>query len=109
MLVGELVLRVRETLQDADSDRYTDQRIIAALNLGILDMRRQRPDLFIGRYGEPTYQIGTDTAVSFDLPEISIPPLTSYAVGWIEMSDDEYSEDGRAIAMLKKFSEDLGV
>lgn len=110
MLVGSLVMRVRETLQDVDDrDRYTDARIIEALNLGILDLRRLRPDAFIGRYSEPTYQIGTDQTLPFDLPEIYIPPLVAYAVGWIETADDEYADDGRAVAMMKKFATDLGV
>ena len=106
MLVSEAITRVRETVQDLPADRYSDARIIGALNLGILDTRRDRPDLFIGRFDVDTYQI-TSTTELFDVPEIAIPPLISYAIGWIEMSSDEYSNDSRAVAMLKKHSGDL--
>lgn len=107
MLIADLILRVREMLQDMDADRYKDARILAAINLGVLDIRRKRPDLFIGRFSQPTPQF--TLADTFDLPEIMIPPLLEWAIGWIEMSDDEYSEDGRASVMLKKSDADLGV
>lgn len=103
-----MIARVKETLQDKDGDRYSDARIIAAMNLGILDTRRGRPDLFIGRFDQPTPQY-TAASETFDLPEIMIPPLVAYMVGWIEMADDEYSDDGRAVAMMKKHAADLGV
>lgn len=103
-----MITRVRETVQDKTGDRYKDDRIIGAINLGVLDTRRGRPDLFIGRYDEPTPQYATSTD-EFNLPEIMIPPIITYAVGWIEMSDDEYTEDGRAITMMKKYASDLGV
>lgn len=108
MLVGDLVRLVRQTVQDIDEDRYTDSRIIDAINLGVLDTRRARPDLFIGRFDEPAPQYAGLTTV-FDLPEIMIPPIVAYAVGWVEMADDEYTQDGRAAALLKKYSSDLGV
>jgi len=106
MKVSVLVSRVRETLQDMDLDRYTDARIIAALNLGILDTRRIRPDYFIGRFAQPAYQIVAATE-EFDLPETLIPSLIRFAVGWVELADDEYATDGRAAAMLKMFEGDL--
>ena len=108
MICSDLVARARETLRDFDKDRFTDDRIVAALNLGILDIRRSRPDFFIGRYAAPTFQITTLIAV-FDLPDAIIPPLIQYAVGWIETADDEYSTDGRAAAMTKEFGNKLGI
>jgi len=108
VLVSDMITRVRETVQDKDGDRYSDDRIIGAINLGVLDTRRGRPDLFIGRFDVPTpqYAAGTD---EFDLPEIMIPPIVAYVVGWIEMANDEHSDDGRAVAMMKKHAADLGV
>lgn len=103
-----MIQRIRETVQDKDGDRYKDERIIGAINLGVLDTRRGRPDMFIGRFGAPTPQYATGTD-EFDLPEIMIPSIIAYAVGWIEMSDDEYTTDGRAATFLKKHATDLGV
>lgn len=108
MLVGDLVRHVRHTVQDMTADRYSDTRIIDALNLAVLDTRRARPDMFIGRFDEPTIQF-TDLTELFDVPEVLIPSCIAYAVGWIEMADDEYVTDGRAAIMMKKYSGDLGV
>ena len=91
-----------------DGDRYTDSRIIDALNLGVLDTRRSRPDMFIGRFDDATPQF-TGLTETFSLPEVIVPPLVAYAVGWIEMGDDEYTQDGRAAALMKKHSSDLGI
>ncbi len=108
MLVGDLVRKIRQTVQDIAGDRYTDARIFDAINLGVLDTRRSRPDMFIGRFDAATPQF-TDLTQEFSLPEVIIPPIVSYAVGWIEMGDDEYTQDGRAAAMFKKHSSDLGI
>jgi hypothetical protein len=106
-IVSDLVIVVRETLQDMDGDRYSDVRIMRALNLGILEVRRTRPDYFIGTYDQPIW-LATDMTETVPLPQDMLSPVTVYAIGWIEMGDDEYSEDGRAAAMMKKFSTDLG-
>jgi hypothetical protein len=107
-IVSDLITLVRETLQDMDGDRYTDLRIIRALNLGVLEVRRTRPDYFIGTYDEPTW-LASDLNETVPLPQNVLPSVIVYATGWIELGDDEYANDGRAAALLKKFSTDLGV
>lgn len=105
-LVSHLVGHVRDMLQDADKDRYTDERLIQALNLGVLQVRRKRPDYFIG-----TYHVATELYVTMteqvSLPDDVLLAVIDYAIGWVEMAEDEYSTDGRAVAMLKQFSEGL--
>jgi hypothetical protein len=92
-------------VQDLDGDRYTDDRIIRAINLGLLDLRRVRPDYYIGMYDTPTYQ-----AVSLDetypLNEQSFPAIVKYATGWVETADDEYVENSRAALLLAQFNID---
>jgi hypothetical protein len=105
-LVSDLIIAVRETLQDMDGDRYADLRIMRALNFGILETRRKRPDYWIGRYHEET-QLLIDVTAAVSLPDDVLTAAITYAIGWIEMGDDEYSEDGRAVAMMKKFATDL--
>lgn len=105
MLVSEMITRVRESLHDIEGDRLTDARIIGAINLGILDLRRERPDYFIGRYNGDTYQAKKATE-TYDLPEITIPPIIKYAIGWIEMADEEVSDQGRAAMMMSLYKSD---
>lgn len=101
-----LVDSVRREVQDLDEDRYDDVRILDALNLGLLEVRRTRPEFFIGRYNEPVF-VAQVVADLFDYNEMLIPILIKYAVGWIESADDEYTNDGRAVAMLGMFKDDL--
>jgi hypothetical protein len=107
VLVSDLIFQTREVLQDMAGDRYTDDRIIRALNLGVLDLRRVRPDVFIGRYHEPTFQATLPGEV-FPLPSEIVPSLIKYMAGWVELADDEYTNDGRAAALLGAFGTDLG-
>jgi hypothetical protein len=108
MLVSDLMAAVRDVLQDDDADRYSDARLLRGLNLGILDLRRVRPDHFIGRYSEPTWQASALTDV-FPLPEVVVPSLVKYVSGWVELADDEYTQDGRAAGLLSAFRTDLGL
>jgi hypothetical protein len=103
---GNLVDSVRREVQDLDEDRYDNVRILDALNLATLEIRRLRPDFFIGRYAEPVFvaRVLTD---EYPYNEMSIPIVIKYAVGWIETADDEYTNDGRAVAMLGMFKDDL--
>lgn len=106
MLVSVMISRVRENLHDVDGDRCTDARIIGAMNLGILDTRRQRPDYFIGMYRDETYQIAAVTE-NYNLPEITIPSIIKYATGWIELADEEVADDGRAATMVNMYKADI--
>lgn len=99
MLVSAMIQRVRENLHDDDGVRCTNERVIGAFNLAILDLRSKRPDYFIGRFNKPAYQIAAPTE-TYDLPEITIPMLINYATGWIELADEEVADGGRASAMM---------
>ena len=108
MQVQALVDTVRDFLQDADKTRYSDASLIRALNLAILDVRRLRPDYFIGMYytETPVYSSVTDQLL---VPDQLFPALVKYVTGLAEMRDDEYTADGRASVFLKAFSTDLGI
>ena len=107
MLVSDMIAMVRDVLQDDDADRYSNARLIRGINLGVLDTRRVRPDLFIGRYSEPTWQ-ATALSDEFPLPEVIVPSIVKYTAGWAELADDEYTTDGRAASLLTAFRTDLG-
>jgi hypothetical protein len=110
MQVGEVIDYVRDILQDRDNAvrRYPDDSLIRNLNLAVLEVRRVRPDYFIGAFAAPvTRYSSADTEVQ--LPETCIPSLVKYVAGMAELRDDEYTTDGRAAALLQAFSADLGV
>jgi len=105
VLIADFVRQVRETVQDLDGDRYTDSRIVAAINMGILEMRRMRPDYFIGRYGEPPYQ-AVDATEVYPLAMETMPALVMYAVGFLAMADDEEGANALAQQGMQVFMTD---
>jgi hypothetical protein len=107
VLASTLLDTVRDTLQDAKGIRYTSPSLIRALNLGILEIRRTRPDFFVGQFTTPTAQVVAETD-DVPVPEVCVPSLVLYTAGFAELRDDEYTSDGRAQAMLGKFVKDFG-
>ena len=109
MLVSDVLANVRDILQDNDPQkRYSDDSLIRGLNLAIMEVRRVRPDYFIGTYHQSTVQYSKTTS-EIQLPETCFPSLVKYVAGWAELRDDEYTTDGRAAALLQAFATDLGV
>lgn len=112
-----LITESRELLQDTDPDvqRYTDVTMLNILNRGLQDLGRMRPDAFYDLYtantlgifevvetGEvPPDTINWDTVVGLEM--MFYAPLVAYVTGVAEITDDEYSTDGRAALLLNQF------
>ena len=115
--LNEVVDETRRILQDTVDTapggfRYEDEAYITALNYGIIEMRRIRPDIFAGRFTDPLpkYTVGqliTLPATDVALNDQWISPLTAYMAGWIETTDDEFTMDGRAGLFLQRFTTQL--
>jgi hypothetical protein len=111
-----LVYEARELLQDTDTDqqRYLDSTLLNMLNRGLHDLSKIRPDLTYTAYN----------ANSLEVPEIveSAPGagqvawtdtwpwemwfynrMVEYVVALAEVTDDEYTVDGRAALLLQQF------
>lgn len=102
--VGEYLAEARTLLQDTVSPyRYADADIVSALNIGLLEARRLRADLFypfdmdIGAYS--TAQLGAGVTMDFQYRSA----LLYYIIGRIELRDGEPDKDVRAAALLKTF------
>jgi hypothetical protein len=110
MQVADIVANVRDILQDRDDDarRYKDDSLIRGLNMAVLEIRRVRPDYFIGAYHNSVTQY-SKLESEIQLPDTCLPSLVKYLAGWAELRDDEYTTDGRAAALLQAFATDLGV
>lgn len=108
--VSEYVAAARILLQDKTVEyRYSDDELVLGLSLAMLEARRLRPDLFMGRSNSvPSYTI-TDmsdaTAVVFD-PQYRVA-LVYYMVGNAQLRDEEDTQDQRSAALLAKFTSQL--
>lgn len=105
--VQEYLTRARVLLQDeyAGAYRYSDDVLVEGMNLGLLEMRRLRPDMFLSqlRLGTvPEYSSGslaTDVAVDNQYRVA----LLYYIVGHAQLQDGEDPTDERATVFLNKF------
>lgn len=107
LLVGDLIEQVRTLLQDVDISsgeyRYSTDSIVTALNQGLGDLFRIRPDLFLEvNFVLPQYDVG-DMGTAITLEPQYISPLVFYVVGLVQARDDEQTQDARAGVFLKTF------
>ena len=105
--VSDYITQARRLLNDTGvtSQRYTDQQIVDALNLGILEMSRVRPDLFFknrrtgGSFTDYTTAGATSVVVDLQYRH----PLLMFIVGFIGLGDDAETQDARVTILLNKF------
>lgn len=95
----------RLLLDEAAPYRYPDADLISALNNGITEAARLRPDLFFKtlRTGAPANV--SSGAVSMDFRYRTT--LLNYIVGFVQLRDDEATQDQRAGALLARFAAQL--
>lgn len=108
--VGQYIEEARRLLQDEVSPyRYPDDDIVDALNLGLLEARRLRADLFLPLFDVPWADpSGTiDTTFEVTLDPMYRPALVYYVVGRMQLRDDEPTTDQRAGALMQKFTAQL--
>lgn len=104
--VGQYLEEARRLLQDEiDPYRYPDDDLVDALNIGILEARRLRADLFLPLfetdYFTPSGTIDKTATVTMDPMYRS--SLVYYMVGRAQLRDDESTTDQRSSALLTKF------
>jgi len=111
----DIVTEARDLLQDTEDERFTDAYLVATLNRGLQELSRIRPDAFYDLYDANALNVPllTDSAtpatgetawtVDFGIEMQFFNPLMMYVVGSIEVTDDEFTVDGRAMMMLQQF------
>jgi hypothetical protein len=103
--VQDYVDESRRLLQDEISPfRYPDDDLVYALNIGLAEARRVRPDLFLPSFAIPYFTTLTadgGKAVPIELPFRSA--FVYYLVGRMQLRDDESTTDARAASLLTKF------
>lgn len=109
--VGQYLAEARVLLQDTvdTAYRYSDKELVDCLNIGILEARRLRADLFLPRFEIPWADpdIPDPKAVKVPIDPIYRPALVYYVVGRAQLRDDEATTDQRASAFMGKFTAQL--
>lgn len=108
--ISFLVAEARQMLNDevpiSGAPRYADAELVAAINDGVLQVRAKRPDAFL-RFGLrntiPTYSMPADANTELPFDDIFYPAMLYYVVGRSELTEDTFTDDGRAVALTGKF------
>jgi hypothetical protein len=108
--VAQYLEESRRLLQDEVVPyRYPDDDLVDAMNIGLLEARRLRADLFLPLFDipwvNPSGTIATSTLVPMDPMYRS--SLVYYMVGRMQLRDDEPTTDQRAASLLQKFTAQL--
>ena len=105
--VAKFITTARVLMTDTVSPyRYSDAELAIALSLAMLEARRLRPDLFLGRMSTiPNYTANDTTAVVID-DQYRIA-LLYYVIGHAQLRDEEDTQDARAVAFLSKFASQM--
>lgn len=107
--VQDYVDRARVLLLDTLAPyRYEDTDLVEALNMGVLEARRLRPELFRSyfRTSLPDYSTAAmNAAVDID-PQYRVA-FVYYVCGQAQLRDDENVQDTRAAQFLNLFTSKL--
>jgi hypothetical protein len=106
--ISDVIDGARRILQDTLAPyRNEDADLLNAFNMAMHETYRIRPDLFLSVGYTYTTYTSSDLDENFPLSEFMIPQFQSYIAGFIELADDEFATDGRAIALMNKFTTGL--
>lgn len=90
--------------------RYADAALVAAVNDGVQQVRAKRPDAFL-RFGLrttiPIYSMPADSATELPFEDQFYAAMLYYVVGRSELTEDTFTDDGRAVALTGKFVQQL--
>ena len=110
--VGQYLEESRRLLQDEFTPyRFPDDDLVDALNIGLLEAKRLRADLFLPLFEipwhDPTKTTAPDLAAPVTLDPMYRSALVYYVVGRMQLRDDEPTTDQRASGLLQKFTAQL--
>lgn len=118
----------RVILKDDGGDRYTDPILLAILNRGLHELRRLRPDAFWELFDDddvfPPEVVVSDAvpdtdpdefdadedgqialSADFNIDMMFFAPLVYWVASSAELTDDEFTEDGRAAMLMTQFKQ----
>lgn len=100
--------------------RHSDEKLMRFFNIAMSDARKLRPDLFLPdiptaadvQYtvvdlGDPSALPLPIDPTPFPIDSMYFSPVAEYIAGIVGFGDDEFAVDGRAVALLNRFSQKL--
>ena len=101
--VEGLIAQARVLLLDTIVEyRYSDDELLEALNISLLEIRRIRPDLFLlDPTTIPEYTTVDSTAIDVDIMYLNA--VLHFVVGQAHLRDEEETTDSRASAFMSSF------
>jgi hypothetical protein len=107
LTIDDAIEQAREVIQDTHVPyRHSDAKLVSYLNDALLDVRRLRPDLFIGALTtDPVLYTTADLGIStaFPIDGTYFTTVADYLSLRVGLGDDEFVADGRAAALHQMF------
>lgn len=119
--LDDAVNEIRGLINDNDPDgyRYTQDFVIVKINTALRVVYSLRPDAFIGNFTLPV--LSSNAVTTFTAADLGQVPLTPwplddrlffapvvfYVAGILDLSDDEFADDNRAMTILQAFKNEL--
>lgn len=107
MTADEVINEARVHLHDTRGPayRYTDEQLLEYVNNFQREALRMRPDLFVGvGFVAPTVALAGTLTVDDQFKQAAV----HFVVGTALLREDEFSDDGRAVALISKATMQLG-
>jgi len=119
--IDDAVNEIRMLINDLDVGgyRFTQAQVLDKLNSALLEVYRYRPDAYIGNFQQgilsvtsPTTYVVTDLGLNPATPfpldiRLFFSPVVFYVVGMLDLTDDEFADDNRAMTVLQTFRNQL--
>lgn len=107
--LGDCIDEARTILQDkVEPYRYSDAELASIFTNACYEIKRLRPDAYIGGYGvDLTIYTDGDLALEVPFPSTMFQPVVLFMAGFAELRDDEFTVDNRAGTLLRSFAGQL--
>ena len=106
--IADIITESRRLLQDTVTPyRFDDGRLYWAFNVALKTVLQNRPDLFIDTSFVASEYDTSNSGDPFPLEDMYMLTVIDFIVGYTEMSDDEFTTDGRAATLLRTFRAQL--
>lgn len=119
--LDDAVNEIRMLINDNDPDgyRFTQTQVLQKINTALREVYRYRPDAYVGNFTQGilsanspmTYDstdLGKNPATAFPLDDrLFFSPVVFYVVGMLDLTDDEFADDNRAMTVLAAFRNQL--
>jgi hypothetical protein len=120
--LDDAVTEIRAIVNDSNTNfqRFSNQLVVQKINTALREVYRYRPDAFIGNFTQGVFG-NNSPLVTYSITDLGLTPATPwpiddrlfftcvvfYVAGILDLSDDEFSDDNRAMTLLAAFRTEL--